>query len=201
MAELTFENASWHFDFSEKTQIPYHQSYSLRPQVRSVGFPVTYTHYDSQRQEVSVGYLECGTYKTVATVDYDTNNYYLEDTSKLEFEWSVVKGDYVINWADWKYYSDINTNEITIEGNNITLQTLSSGKYHIYLDLMTTPFFSFKYSFDGGQTFVEQGIAPNVDAAVAGNYTITIVIEELDLEHYNPIDATTFTLNVNIVEA
>ncbi|MBQ4078007.1 hypothetical protein IJD15_02365 [bacterium] len=200
-AELTFENASWHFDFSEKTQIPYHQSYSLRPQVRSVGFPVTYTHYDSQRQEVSVGYLECGTYKTVATVDYDTNNYYLEDTSKLEFEWSVVKGDYVINWADWKYYSDINTNEITIEGNNITLQTLSSGKYHIYLDLMTTPFFSFKYSFDGGQTFVEQGIAPNVDAAVAGNYTITIVIEELDLEHYNPIDATTFTLNVNIVEA
>lgn len=200
-AELTFENASWHFDFSSVTQIPYHQSYYLRPQVSSVGFPVTYTHYDSQGQKVSEGYLECGTYRTVATVDYDKINYYIEDTSKLEFEWSVVKGDYAINWADWKYYSDINTNQITIEGNNITLQTLSSGKYYIYLDLMTTPFFSFKYSFDGGQTFVEQGTDPSVNATVAGTYTITIVIEELDLEHYNPIDATTFTLNVNIVEA
>lgn len=198
-AELTFENASWHFDFSSVTQIPYHQSYYLRPQVSYVGSSVTYTHYNSQGQVVSDGYLECGTYRTVATVDYDTNNYYIEDASKLEFEWTVVKGDYEITWADWKYYSDLNTTEIEIEGNNITLQTLSSGNYYIYLDLFTTPSFNIKYSFDGGQTFVEQGIVPSVNATAAGNYTITIVIEELDLEHYNPIDATTFTLTINIV--
>lgn len=201
-AELTFENANWHINYSDKTEIAYPESYYLRPQVSSVGDQVTYTHYDSQGKVVSSdSYLECGTYKTIATVDYDTNNYYLGDTSKLEYEWTVVKGNYYINWADWKYYSDINTtNEIEIEGNNITLQTLASGNYYIYLDLMTTPSFNFKYSFDDGQTFVEQGYAPSVNATVAGTYTITIVIEEQDLEHYNPIDATTFTLNVNIVE-
>ena len=200
-AELTFENANWHINYSDKTEIAYSESYYLRPQVNSVGFPVTYTHYKSQGQVISDGYLECGTYRTVAIVEYDKTNYYVEDVSKLEFEWTVVKGNYEINWADWKYYSDINTtNEIKIEENNITLQTLDSGNYYIYLDLMTTPSFNFKYSFDGGQTFVEQGQVPSVNATVAGAYTITIVIEELDLEHYNPIDSTSFSLTVNIVE-
>lgn len=94
---ITLDGASWYFGGLSTTNpvITYENSHLVRPTLLGAwGYDITTTYYNSDGQEISEsGTLELGTYKAVVVINYDTANYYLE-FSDLEFEWTVVKGNY-----------------------------------------------------------------------------------------------------------
>ncbi|MBQ8444719.1 MAG: hypothetical protein IJX25_05155, partial [Clostridia bacterium] len=204
-ASLDATNFSWYLGGYDKVvaELPYDATNSVRPTIQyTLGYDITIKHYDSENNEINNGLLELGTYKSIATINYETANYYLENESFLKYEWSVVKGNYV-NDAYWSYYAEIEGEApeiLEVDSNSITLSKANDTKYCFFFsdDFNLDENLNIKYSLDGGNTFIT---SLAFDASIIDTYTITVVVDGQDLEHFNQIDTNAFTLTINIVEA
>lgn len=204
-APLDAKRFSWYLGGYDKVvaELPYDASNSVRPTIQhTLGYEITIKHYDSENNEINNGLIELGTYKSIATINYDTTNYYLENESFLEYEWSVVKGNYV-NDASWSYYAEIEGEApeiLEVDSTSITLSKADDTTYCFFFskNFNLAENLTIKYSLDGGNTFIT---LLAFDASIIGTYTITVIVDGQDLEHFNPIDTSAFTLTINIVEA
>ena len=108
-----------------------------------------------------------------------------------------------MNDASWSYYAEIEGEApeiLEVDSTSITLSKADDTTYCFFFskNFNLAENLTIKYSLDGGNTFIT---LLAFDASIIDTYTITVIVDGQDLEHFNPIDTSAFTLTINIVEA
>lgn len=197
----TLREIYWFIDSEPNKNTTMYSGLDKTPECYISGCTTVVKHYDSQGNELTGEIVNIGKYKSVVTdiSGYDKDNYELKLIGSTEFEWQInykclASWDVEINdGADYtsQYVNWDETLEATVVPN---------GKLTVdFKEENITPEndFIFKFSLDGGETFVEES-AIELDVSVENIYVITVVVESKNAELLEFIDESLLTLTITI---
>lgn len=191
----------WVIDSEQNINTTMYSGLDKTPECYISGCTTVVKHYDSQGNELTGEIVNIGKYKSVVTdiSGYDKDNYELKLIGSTEFEWQInykCLDSWDVEIDDGAGY----TSQYRGWDETLEATVVPNGKLTVDFkaeNITPENDFTFKFSLDGGETFVEES-AIELDVSVENIYVITVVAESENAELLEFIDESLLTLTIII---